>query len=304
MEMKKLLVIGIIFLFLCIAVAPSINSTVVKASNDNDLVAVTSQACGIQGFGNTTVKLTREQYQNLEQYLVDFRARLNQTTTREEAIPIFKDAVVELNKYGLLPKGMSVEKAQKLVTGDYIPKWERKLVANLWKNSLTNDTNESQLCLISGNGDYSIVRLPYIILENAVYVVLGGLIGELMWSIYDNPILILSLLILLMPIYVVFDVCFSYLDFFHAYNPFHTLSTVEIYGNAKVQSLGINGIRHWQGNLRGDIFGSSLNKFIVGYTGYSGDPCYPAIIGFTGISLTIHGKGFIGAALMAKIVNQ
>jgi hypothetical protein len=42
---------------------------------------------------------------------------LNQTSTREEAVPIFKEAVVELNKYGLLPKGMCVEKAQKLVMG-------------------------------------------------------------------------------------------------------------------------------------------------------------------------------------------
>ena len=90
---------------------------IVKASDDNDLVEVTTQACGIKGFGNTTVKLTREQYQNLEQYLVEFRQRLNQTSTREEAVPIFKEAVVELDKYGLLPKGMSVEKAQRLVIG-------------------------------------------------------------------------------------------------------------------------------------------------------------------------------------------
>jgi hypothetical protein len=82
----------------------------------DDLIEVTSQACGIQGFGNTMVKLTKQQYQNLEQYLVDFRERLNHTTTREQAVPIFKDAVAELNKYGLLPKGMSVEQAQRLVT--------------------------------------------------------------------------------------------------------------------------------------------------------------------------------------------
>jgi len=37
MQMKKLLVIGIIFLFIGVAVAPSINFTVVKASDDNDL---------------------------------------------------------------------------------------------------------------------------------------------------------------------------------------------------------------------------------------------------------------------------
>jgi hypothetical protein len=115
---RKWLAVGIILLFIGVAVAPSINSAVVKASDDNDLVEVTSQACGIQGFANTTVKLTKEQYQNLEQYLVDFRARLNQTTNREEAVPIFKEAVVELNKYGLLPKGMSVEKAQKFVISE------------------------------------------------------------------------------------------------------------------------------------------------------------------------------------------
>jgi len=112
--MKKLLATGITLLFIGVAVAPSINSNVVKTSDD--LVEVTSQACGIKGFGDTTVKLTKEQYQNLEQYLVDFRARLNQTTTREEAVPLFREAVVELDKYGLLPKGMSIEKAQRLVT--------------------------------------------------------------------------------------------------------------------------------------------------------------------------------------------
>jgi hypothetical protein len=113
------LAIGIILLFIGVTLAPSINFNVVKASTDNELVEVTTQACGIKGFGNQTVKLTKQQYQNLEQYLTEFRARLNKTTTREEAVPIFKDAVVELNKYGLLPKGMSVEQAQKLVTGGY-----------------------------------------------------------------------------------------------------------------------------------------------------------------------------------------
>ena len=106
---RKWLAIGIILLFVGVTIAPTINFNTVKASTDDDLVEVTTQACGIKGYGNTTVKLTREQYQNLEQYLVEFRARLNQTSTREEAVPIFKEAVVELDKYGLLPKGMSVE---------------------------------------------------------------------------------------------------------------------------------------------------------------------------------------------------
>ncbi len=76
---KKCLAIGIILLFIGVTIAPTINFNTVKASTDDDLVEVTAQACGIQEYGNTTVKLTREQYHNLEEYLVGFRARLNQT---------------------------------------------------------------------------------------------------------------------------------------------------------------------------------------------------------------------------------
>ena len=101
---RKWLAIGIILLFVGVTIAPTINFNTVKASQDEDLVEVTTQACGIPGFGNTTVKLTREQYQSLEQYLVEFRARLNQTSTREEAVPIFKEAVVELDKVWVVTK--------------------------------------------------------------------------------------------------------------------------------------------------------------------------------------------------------
>jgi hypothetical protein len=57
--MIKCLAVGIILLFIGVVLVPSINFNVVKASYDNDLVEVTTQACGIKGFGNTTIKLTR-----------------------------------------------------------------------------------------------------------------------------------------------------------------------------------------------------------------------------------------------------
>ena len=139
---KKWLAIGIILLFVGVTIAQTINFNTVKASTDEDLVEVTTQACGIQGYGDTTVKLTRQQYNDLEQYLAEFRTRLNQTTTREEAVPIFKEAVIELDKYGLLPKGMSVEKAQRLVTISY----NQRLKA---VNSLDLDPDANYFFLVS-----------------------------------------------------------------------------------------------------------------------------------------------------------
>ena len=158
--MKKLLAIGIIFLFIGVAVAPSINSSVVKVSDN--LVEVTSQACGIQGFGNTTVKLTKQQYQNLEQYLVEFRARLNQTTTKDEAIPIFKDAVVDLNKYGLLPKGMSLQRVQDIVTGNSIPKRTHPILEKIAQREDYINTNA--LVYINGEIDENLNLLLMFVL--------------------------------------------------------------------------------------------------------------------------------------------
>jgi len=60
---RKWLAVGIILLFIGISVAPNINTGVVTAIQENDLIEVTTQACGIQGYDDTTVKLTRQQYQ-------------------------------------------------------------------------------------------------------------------------------------------------------------------------------------------------------------------------------------------------
>ncbi|MBN1859885.1 MAG: hypothetical protein JW840_00330 [Candidatus Thermoplasmatota archaeon] len=150
MKIKKILAVSIILLFLGVAVAPSINTSIVKASQENDLVEVTSQACGIQGYKDTTVKLTREQYQNLEEYLVEFRARLNQTSTREEAVPLFKEAVVELDKYGLLPRGMSVERAQRLVIGPSHNLMFKNLIKKVPK-SISLGGIYNIFCLVMGN---------------------------------------------------------------------------------------------------------------------------------------------------------
>ncbi len=107
--MKRILAIGVILLFIGVAVAPSINQSVVKASTDDDLVEVTTQACGIKGYGNTTVKLTREQTIEIDQLFESINIKMNNATSREESVRIYHDAIIELDKYGLLPQGMTIE---------------------------------------------------------------------------------------------------------------------------------------------------------------------------------------------------
>jgi hypothetical protein len=265
MEMKKLLAVGVILLFIGVAVVPCINSTVVKSSTDNDLVEVTSQACGIQGFGNTTVKLTKQQYQDLEQYLVDFRARLNQTTTREEAIPLFKDAVVELNKYGLLPKGMSVEQAQRLVTGQSLSQKCLNTIQKVLNRNYDNNSDQNLFCLFYGH-------LSGTFLEPFYYKILD-LVSE---SYFLSFILWLF---------------FSYI---YDFQPFFFLCPIGFtqFGGAEgnVFTIGLLGLKSWKGNLIGEWRNS--------------DNDYLAVVGYTGLVIKNSKTGFfiyLGTAMQVGI---
>ncbi len=246
-DMNKILTVIVIFFCVGVAIAPSINTSVVKASQDDDLVEVTTQACGIKGYGNTTVKLTREQYQNLEEYLIEFRARLNQTSTRAEAIPIFKEAVVELDRYRLLPKGMSVERTQRFVTKSYDK--QVKIV-----DSLNRDPDANYFCLVSGltDGTFSIGPLTDLAIRCSVYAVEHNL--YFLMNVILFPVFLLSL----------FGGMFTYLL------PFGLLSVLtfgsvgpEISGNRHypssgwVYSNGLNGEKKYESS---ELWGTVRNE--------------------------------------------
>ncbi len=262
MEIKKILAVSIILLFLGVAIAPSINQSVVKASTDDDLVEVTTQACGIKGYEDTTVKLTREQYQSLEEYLVEFRARLNQTTTREEAVPIFKEAVVELDKYGLLPRGMSVEWLQEVILHQA---YHEPL------NSPNTHENENLLCLLSGqltNAYFMPFIAPILLI---IMIILQGVLG-----IAFCPILIILLLlkcydlafrlaqILFIPIQLIYDFVQIMVDL-NNYIPFSFCNYLDnlLWSSGAspsgwIQSNGLLGNKMWNG---------TYNLCIICFTG-------------------------------------
>ena len=106
---KKGVAVAVILLFIGVALAPSINANVVK----DDLVEFDVE---VHGLGKkNTVKLTQQETDEVEQLLDDIRKTLDNAETKEEAIEILNDAVVELDKYDLL-EGLSVNQAQSLIT--------------------------------------------------------------------------------------------------------------------------------------------------------------------------------------------
>jgi len=289
---KQGLVVSVILLFIGVSVAPSINFTVVKASNDNDLVEVTTQACGIQGYGNTTVKLTREQYQDLEQYLVEFRARLNQTSIREEAVPIFKEAVVKLNKYGLLPRGMSVERAQRLVTtyGKSINLLNRMPSSHgLFKCA-------NLFCLIAGEADISLVVNSLLAGFEILLILLVNL-SDLYPSDFILAFFLIQTFFLIYkntpPNRIVTAFNFLSLLTFGAYYTYSAKGA-----NGWVFTVGLLGIR----TSNGPLYGHIPIPIVIGVSGYSATH-YTGVFGFTGIRIFLPDDSslFLGTALRVNI---
>jgi len=259
---RKGLVVGISLLFIITAIAPSINFIVVKASEENNLTEVTSKVYGIEGFGDTTVKLTRQQYQNLEQYLVDFSARLNQTTTRKEVVPLFKEAVVELNKYGLLPRGMSVERIQKLVSVERFQPIAQNFLEKILviQNKNSNKSNDviNLLCYFYAHTKYAF--------EDNIWMLISFLFGHLSHK-YDLKI-------------------FSLLDLiFYLYSqikPFRSMNRIWVPGPA--------------------VGGITYSYYTLGLLGIQkGSDDFSTAYGFSGIKLILDGQEavYFGFALMA-----
>ena len=94
--LKKGLAVAVILLFIGVAFAPSINSSVIK----DELVEFDVELCGLGQ--RHTVSLTQQEAHKVELLFDDIQEQLNNVETREEAEEIFKDAVVELDNYGVL----------------------------------------------------------------------------------------------------------------------------------------------------------------------------------------------------------
>jgi hypothetical protein len=322
----KRMAVVVTFLFIGVAVAPSINHSVVTASHDDDLVEVTTQACGIEGFKDTTVKLTREQYHPLEQYLVEFRARLNQTTTREEAVPIFKEAVMELDTYGLLPEGMSVEQALTLLKVSFFNKVSQ--IFSKRTDRFVQDSSKNALCLVTGQINMSVSVYPFLNILAYLGTILGfiSFLPKLILFIFlmyreilfPNLIKMFVLIfeLITIPVYLIQEIilyCMICSD--AGPQSLRNIVGVGIYNTYEggyqgstgwLTSYGLFGKRAWNGTLYGVL---PTVWIAVGWSLFEiYNFCLPGMMGFTGLKISSgeynENKFYLGAASAVAISSE
>ena len=293
---KKSLSIGIIILLIGIAVAPTINANVSRISVDSELVEFTTEVCGLNG-GKHTVSLSKEDALEVEQLIDDIERRLDKVETREEAEEIFKEAVLELDKFGLLG-GLSVGQVKQMVTVNFQNYKLLKFLETLYqKNKGTIDGNMNLLCFIAGTTNGTNFDSQLEMLCGRILFLLS-FIGPIF---FNNKF----------PLYTIFILGYFLLDFFNSFNPMAVASRinlggkwgggwhpefVDFYAHGWIVTAGLLGMQKCEGKIEGALPLPESGTFFKGYI-YR---FFPGVLGFTGLHIynPIQAKHFyLGSAL-------
>jgi hypothetical protein len=116
-NMKKLLVVGIIILFISVSCAPSINANIDRTTVKSKLVETAIRIHRANGISLSTVKLTEKGSDEVDRIFDNLKASLDSAETGEEIDAIYDGAVESLYELGLFPR-MTIKEAKQLVKGD------------------------------------------------------------------------------------------------------------------------------------------------------------------------------------------
>ena len=102
-----------------------------------------------------TLMKENTQYVKTEKIVNELKVKLDKVSTKQEALTLIKEVIVQLNNNGLLPKGMTVKRAQRLVTNYFL---RAELVQPSQRNNENNFGNTN--CLVIGITNWTYFR-PY-----------------------------------------------------------------------------------------------------------------------------------------------
>ena len=305
---KKGVVVAVILLFIGLAFAPSINANI---SKDSELVEITTEVSGIDGVEPYTVKLTTEEANEVDRLFDNILVRLNESKSREETVEIFNEAVVELDKYGLLGD-LNIEQAQRLVTSGYQYPIDNEVFNRIHERIIMMlDENENALCLIAGKtaetrivGPMTFVSIGLAGLRVLSIILMLEYFWYPLWNkfpllyyitepflfLFDvlsiPPFILSAIISFLSPVKFLSGIGYGAVFFSHGYMNY-------LPAHGRIYTIGLNGIKYWDKPFYGQYL---IDPLLTGNR-------YAGAIGFTGINIIseIRTCSYLGTALSVKI---
>jgi hypothetical protein len=121
---------------------------------DDDRVTMSVHAYGGAEDTIATVRVTKQQLRELHAIFDTLKDRLSTAASQQETERIFDETIIELDRYHLLPEGMSVEHAQRIVT-HAVRQQNKMTILRRLSPTFTAQTKEgfirNTFCTIAGN---------------------------------------------------------------------------------------------------------------------------------------------------------
>lgn len=148
---RKGLVFAVILLFLGVCIKPAIANDISIESDYSELEEIVIQFYESDKTYIHKVMLTQEQLIELENIIYDFKNQLGSVDDTVDTETIYKNVIVSFEEFGLLPDDISIDYAQRIVTGKEQNIMIIKALEKLYNNKhKVLDENENLFCLISG----------------------------------------------------------------------------------------------------------------------------------------------------------
>ncbi len=298
---RHIQMVGIILLFMGLAVAPSIGHRIAPISDDQHEFIL--QICGPDERTEQTLALTRQQERQLQQLFDDLKDHLATADLLKDTHEIFNDTIDELQRYNILPNELSAQLLKRLVskTSSYqkIPPHLQQLCRK-YQGTSTEGEITNYLCSIAGNSSNThaaklakrIAHRLSVIMDHSTENALLVKIATAFWIVINQISKITQKLVTQDGTH--YGVCL-YFGNYHYYPYPDWLYPAKGW----VSTNGINGVQNITGTFWGQTLAGGWQPQDDWYMNYTWRGC----LGFSGVIIytDVDTAYFLGSALQVHI---
>jgi len=292
--LRNVMVAGILFLLISSSSVTYV--TIANITAEKDLVTMTTRTCSLTRDTTQIIQITKQQARDIQMVFENLKDRLSNAETTEETQRIYEETIIELDQNNLLPEGMSVEQAQRII--NRATQLQKRIINPVTQTA--EGTIQNTFCHVAGNTSNTHVaklakrialRLYYIIDFNTGNAPLNKMATALF--VVFNEIAKINQLLLRQDGYHL-GVCFYFGNYHYAPYP-DWLSPAQGW----ISTNGLNGKQNITGSFWGQTMTGGWQPQVDWYMNYSWRGC----LGFTGFIFYTDTDTayYIGSALAVNV---
>lgn len=292
MKKKKMLKKGLALLVVLLCLDTALVSVGLaseeKSVQNNERVSI-AVGCSLLNNREKPVELSTQEVETLQDLINTFKTDLSLATSKKDTIQLFNQMVIDLYNLGVLPSGLSIKQAQRLVIrGNDDTYFSHGYDRWNTQQNTALPAVDNTFCLVAGNTDTTNIEVLRMRFLSSFYKkIIDNTNGNQLYFMFQILLLMRGSNVIsrlnFLPLLMGSSICLGGPSY--PFGPY--------YSSGWVHSIGLSGVKKWDGSLIGTL----EKDFICMLYDLA-----PGISGFTGINIKSPlGNFYFGSALQIGI---